>query len=152
MRFPDGIDGKKNALFGAFPLVCLLLSACGAGSTAGVQTEARDSAGVTIVESSGLPAHGAGGWVLGQNSELSIGTLDGDTLYQLFRVSDGILLPDGRIVVSENGRLQLRVFGADGVFQSSLGREGEGPGRWVPANLHQLPVRHSRGAGEALLR
>jgi hypothetical protein len=109
----------------------LFLNACGQGPSSDIHTEVRDSAGITVVESNGLPEHGANGWTLGQNPDLSIGTLDGDSLYQLFRVSGGVLLDDGRMVISENGRLQLRVFGADGVFQASFGREGEGPGEFT---------------------
>lgn len=121
---------EKSILPGLLPIFLLLLSSCGTETRSTIRTETRDSAGVTIVESSGLPERGSGGWTLGQNPELSIGMLEGDTLYQLFRVTNGIFLSDGRIAISENGRLQLRVFGPDGSFLQGLGREGEGPGEF----------------------
>jgi hypothetical protein len=121
----------------ALVLVTGLLG-CGPVQSTGVQTQFRDSAGITIVESTALPEQGAEGWAIGQNPTLSIGTLDGDTLYQLYEVSDGLILPDGRIVISDNGSFQLRIFGADGTFQGSFGREGEGPGEFK--NIRVLGV------------
>jgi len=114
------------------PLVpaVFLLAGCGGERGGSVQTQVRDSAGVTIVESTGLPEAGAGGWALSQEPFLTIGTFQGDTLYQLYRVSGGTRLSDGRIVLSDNGSFQLRIFGPDGAFQERWGREGEGPGEF----------------------
>lgn len=108
----------------------VLLFGCGGGESTAIQTQVRDSAGITIVESTGLPEAGAGGWVLSQGPSLTIGTFQGDTLYQLYRVSGGTRLSDGRIVLSDNGSFQLRVFGPDGTFLGRWGREGEGPGEF----------------------
>ncbi len=98
----------------------------------GPRTEFRDSAGITIAESTHLPERGAGGWALAQLPDVSVGTLDGDTLFQLYQVSGGTLLPGGGMVIFDNGNLRLRVFGPRGEALGSMGREGEGPGefRW----------------------
>ena len=112
---------------------CLLagtLAACGPADGPGIQTQFTDSAGVTIAESAGLPEQGAGGWVLGQTPTLSIGTLDGDSLYQFFGVTGAVKLSDGRIAMTDNGTHQLRIFAPDGTFLSRFGREGEGPGEF----------------------
>jgi len=61
--------------------------------------------------------------------------LEGDSLYQLYRVSGGIRLADGRIVLSDDGSLQLRLFGPDGVFLRNWGREGEGPGEFLAVEV-----------------
>ncbi len=106
------------------------LVACGPERSSGIQTQLTDSAGVTIVESSGFPESGARGWVLGQASTLSIGTLEGDSLYQFYGVSAGVKLSDGRIAVSDVGSHQLRIFAPDGTFLTAFGREGEGPGEF----------------------
>jgi hypothetical protein len=95
-----------------------------------VQTQFRDSAGVIIAESSALPEPGAGGWALGQAPTLSIGTLEGDTLYQFYGISGGVTLSDGRIAISDVGSHQLRIFAPDGRFLAAFGREGEGPGEF----------------------
>ena len=109
---------------------CLGMVACGTEDPPAVLTQVRDSAGVSIVESSTLPERGSGGWALEQAPFLTIGTFQGDTLYQLYEVSGGVRLPDGRIAVSDNGSFQLRIFGSDGTFLSAGGREGEGPGEF----------------------
>jgi len=107
-----------------------VLAACGPTDAPGIQTQFSDSAGVTIAESPGFPELGARGWALSQTPTLSIGTLDGDTLYQFFQVTGSVKLSDGRIAVTDNGSHQLRVFAPDGTFLTSFGREGEGPGEF----------------------
>jgi hypothetical protein len=109
-----------------WPFLC----GCGSGDPQGVRTQLRDSAGIVIAESSALPPPGAGGWVLDQQPYQSIGTFQGDTLYQLYQVSGGARLSDGRILLSDNGSFQLRLFGPDGTAVGSWGREGEGPGEF----------------------
>jgi len=104
--------------------------ACSDGANPEIRVQSRDSSGVTLVESSGFPQDGAGGWAVAPDPAVRIGTLEGDTLYQLFRISDGVLLEDGRIVVADNGNHQIRIFGPDGDFLRSAGREGEGPGEF----------------------
>ena len=113
-----------------FLLVPTALGGCGSEAPGTIQTQVRDSAGVTIVESSDIPEPGAGGWALEQSPSLSIGTFDGDTLYQLYQISGGTRLPDGRIVVSDAGSYQVRIFGPDGSALGIWGREGEGPGEF----------------------
>jgi len=117
-------------LHGLLSLFSLTLGGCGPEGPSTVQSQLRDSAGVTIVASSALPERGEGGWALDQSPSFTIGTFQGDTLYQLYRVSGGTRLPDGRIVLSENGNLQLRIYAPDGTFLKSWGREGEGPGEF----------------------
>jgi hypothetical protein len=110
--------------------ITLGLFACRGGDPLHLQTQVRDSAGVLIVESRSLPETEAGGWSLEQRPSLSIGTFEGDTIYQFYQVSGGLRLPDGRIAISDNGNLQLRLFGPDGTFLRAFGREGEGPGEF----------------------
>jgi len=110
--------------------LAVALAACGPADSPGIQTQFSDSAGVTIAESPGFPEQGAGGWILGQTPTLSIGTLDGDSLYQFYQVTGSVRLSDGRIAVTDNGTRQLRIFSPDGNFLASFGREGEGPGEF----------------------
>ncbi len=111
-------------------LLSLILAACGPDNRSKVQTEFIDSAGVTIAESSGLPESGAGGWVLSQTPEITIGSVDGGSDYEFYQVTGAVKLSDGRIVVSDNGTHQLRVFDPDGNHLASFGRAGEGPGEF----------------------
>ena len=118
-----------------FLLIPLALPACESETQPHFDTQVIDSAGVTIVESSGFPDLGSGGWSLEQSPSLTVGTFDGDTLYQLYEVSGGTRLSDGRIAISDAGSFQLRVFGTDGDFQAAFGREGEGPGEFKSIRL-----------------
>jgi hypothetical protein len=116
-------------------LLLPILQACGPPGSPVTLTQFRDSAGVVIAESSGLPEPNGGGWSLAQTPFLTIGTFQGDSLYQFYEISGGIRLPDGRIVVSDQGSHQLRIFGPEGHFLQSWGREGEGPGEFRAIRL-----------------
>ncbi len=88
----------------------------------------RDSAGVTLVESRG-PAWDAGtGWALSAEPSLQIGERAGEDPFQFYEVSDGLRLPDGRIVILNSGTETIRVFSPSGEFLTEFGGRGDGPG------------------------
>lgn len=62
--------------------------------------------------------------------ELRIGRLDGDGPELFGSISDLETDESGRIYVLEDDASELRVFGADGAHQFTVGREGEGPGEF----------------------
>lgn len=117
----------------AAPARCALLLA--AGLLAGCDGEAlrsdapvelRDSAGVTIVESSGPGAwEDGGGWRAVEDLELGG---DGRPGTDFGHVTDVAVDRDGRIYVLDGFASEVRVFGPDGAFLRSLGGAGEGPG------------------------
>lgn len=127
----------------AVPVV-LLFTACGTGSDSGpeLRSEVRDSAGVTIVENA-RPATGSRlGWQVGEVPEVSIGSLEGDEVYQLYAVEDATRLSDGRIAVANGGTGEIRFFSEDGDHLESWGRVGEGPGefsQWDPEAVGEWP-------------
>jgi len=55
--------------------------------------------------------------------------------YQLFRVSGGRRLSDGRIALVNAGSNEVRVYGADGAYSHAFGKEGEGPGEYGQPTL-----------------
>ena len=118
-------------LFALVPLV-----ACSAGDASAPLAEVIDSAGVRLVLNR-LPDGpvGTGGLSLDADPLLEIGTFDGDTLYQLFRVAGARRLADGRVVVANAGSFELRIYGADGRYQKAWGREGGGPGEFLDMRL-----------------
>ncbi len=61
---------------------------------------------------------------------LSIGSFEGDSLYQLFRVQGAARLDDGRLVVVNAGSGEVRIYDDSGQFLMSHGRKGEGPGEF----------------------
>lgn len=74
-------------------------------------------------------------WTLGAPS-VEIGTVEGETAYLLHQVADAIRLADGRIAVLNAGSHEVRLYGADGTYLGSIGREGDGPGEFrSPARL-----------------
>jgi hypothetical protein len=69
---------------------------------------------------------------------VDIGVLDGAPEYQLFRVRAALTLSDGRIVVSNSGTQQLRLYDPQGRYLLTAGGPGEGPGEF--ARLGQAAV------------
>ena len=114
---------------GAAALPFLLLWACASESEPSATT-VRDSAGIAVVENSRVPQTDAGGWRVDPDPILSIGTISGDPDYQMFTVNGALRLSDGRIAVANDGSHDVRIYGADGVYQSSMGGHGSGPGEF----------------------
>ncbi len=121
----------------ATPMINLQIIAAGmlvvAGCTSDSQPEhsavsVRDSAGVTVVESSepigGLPE-------LSEEPILSVGTLEGAEELQLFRVTSAHRSDRGELFIGNGGDHEIRVFGADGSYLRGFGGEGAGPGEFA---------------------
>lgn len=105
----------------------------------------RDSAGITIVENTGpVWAPGEEWWVPAEPT-LDIGIMDGDSAYQLFRVTGAVRQPDGGIAVANSGTGEIRFFDRNGVFRKATGRRGGGPGEFEML-MWLLPTR-----GDSLL-
>lgn len=82
-----------------------------------------DSAGIEIVTNSG----GAPEWTLPRQPVLTVGTVDEEGPGQFYQVRDIELLPDGGLVVADQGSEELRFFGPDGSFRGRAGGRGSGP-------------------------
>jgi hypothetical protein len=99
----------------------------------------RDSAGITIIESSTAQWSTEEAWRLSKEAAVTIGVEDGPAEYQLYRVRSALKLPDGRIVVANGGTHELRFYDGDGNYISSSGGEGGGPGEFrVMGSLWRL--------------
>lgn len=95
-----------------------------------IQYEARDSAGIRIVESR-WPGSGSGpGWEVGAEPLVSIGSRAASESFQLYQVQDATRLSDGRLVAANGGSNELLVFGDDGSYLGAWGGEGDGPGEF----------------------
>jgi hypothetical protein len=109
----------------------LALLAVSVGCHAGGSEKAvvvSDSAGITIVTNQGMDALTTDSL---SRRLMDIGTTNGAPEYQFFRVSDGMILRDGRIAVLNAGTQQLRFYDAHGRFLSSQGERGKGPGEYA---------------------
>jgi len=113
------------------PPIFLLAAACGGDATAGALATRADSAGVTIVTNTGPSWRAGEGWRIDPQPILTVGPRpDADPRYELLRVTSGRLLPGGEVMVVVAGHFELRVFGPEGEWLRSLGRQGEGPGEF----------------------
>lgn len=78
-------------------------------------------------------------WQVDTVPVMEIGALEGDSVYQLYRVRDIVELADGGIAVANAGTQEVRIFDAAGGYVRSIGRQGEGPGEFT--GLARLAVR-----------
>ena len=101
------------------------------GSAAGLRSEVRDSAGVRIVDNAKPPEGSRLGWRIGPEPTVSIGVLEGEEPYMLYRAYDAAMLSDGRIVVANTGTQELRVFDRSGTHLATWAGQGQGPGEFT---------------------
>ena len=108
----------------------VLTAACEAGGGTAERTTFHDSAGIRIVEN-GTPDDSAAHtwWRIGESS-IDIGGPDAVEPYALHRVSAGLRMPDGSIVVGSSVSADIRVFAASGEHIRTTGRKGAGPGEF----------------------
>jgi hypothetical protein len=105
----------------------------------------RDSAGVSIVESSSPQWQGKPEWAVDTFPSLDLTEAGEGPKHEFFWVSDAIRLADGRIVVADAGLKEIRAYAPDGRFLWAAGDNGEGPGEF--RSLSSI----SRFRGDSLL-
>jgi hypothetical protein len=109
----------------------LLSSGCGGeGANGATAVVVRDSAGITIVESPAELAERDAGWTVASEPELSVGVVEGDDVYQLFRIQGAAQLGDGTLVVVNGGTQELRFYDPAGRHVRTVGGRGAGPGEF----------------------
>ena len=108
----------------------VVIAACAGGGTGSDTFTTRDSAGIHIVENVSPSWGDVDAWQLSDQPLADIGGLEGDPDYELFRVSNSVRLPDGRIVIGNNGTNEIRFYDESGVHLLDAGGEGEGPGEF----------------------
>jgi len=86
-----------------------------------------DSAGVTILLNSGPPPADGGGWIVAPEPSLSIGTVEGEEVYQFYGVAGVHRFSDGRIAMADFGSRDVRIYAPDGTHVRSFGQQGAGP-------------------------
>lgn len=96
-----------------------------------LDTQVCDSAGIRIVENPQPPEGSRLAWRIGPEPAVSIGAVAGAEPYMLDGAIDATKLRDGRIVVANVGTQELRVFDAAGIYLTTWGGLGEGPGEFT---------------------
>jgi hypothetical protein len=104
-----------------------IVLACNGDFTETGRALERDSAGITIIENKTAYPQ----WHLAPEPDVRIGVVQGDSAYQFYGVRFAGRLSDGRIVVANGGTGQIRFYGSDGAFRSTLGRPGQGPNEFA---------------------
>ena len=126
--------GPKSEALGVrlFLVACaFLVAACdGTPDVEANSYSVRDSAGVQIVESARPSLPDDAGWTVDPAPYLTIGQAEGEAPYLLNRVGRVQVMPDGRVLVVNNGDMTLRVFTSEGKFVLQAGGQGEGPGEF----------------------
>jgi hypothetical protein len=118
------------------PLACLVvlsslgLPGCLDDVTGGGGVEVTDSAGVRLVLNDFPSAGKVPLWILEEEPRVEIGVVDGADEYQLFDVSDAVVLLSGGLALANRGTHELRYYDARGQFIRSVGGEGDGPGEF----------------------
>ena len=120
----------KACIVVALVLVCGVACRQDRRAPAGLASLERDSAGIRIIENPKPPEGSRLPWRIGPEPTVSIGELDGEEPYMLYRVFDAARLSDGRIVVANYGSSEVRVFDAAGTHLATTGGTGEGPGEF----------------------
>ena len=120
--------GRSLGALGVLIVAALASGSCGGDSQSLAHVfEVRDSAGVAIASNAGQP----GRWSVSTSPELDIGDLSQGAEYQLFQVRDVATMPDGRVLIANDGSREIRVYSADGEFLEAWGGHGEGPGEFL---------------------
>lgn len=92
--------------------------------------EARDSAGVRIVEAH-RPAWGdSSRWHIDPEPLVDLAAT-GSGLEHVFYRADVVRFSDGSLAVADGGSHEIRFFSPEGRFRAKMGREGEGPGEFT---------------------
>lgn len=84
------------------------------------ETVVRDSAGITIVESTKPVWTEESNWRLSQEPIVTMGSLDGPEEHQFYQLQAVLLQPDGAIVIADRGTNELRFFDSSGQVASEL--------------------------------
>ena len=98
------MDTRKS---GGVVLLACAIAACGSGEPRWAGT-VSDSAGITIVENADPVWDERRAWRLSSSPIVTIGVVEGDAAYELFRTVGAVRLSDGRIVLASSGTHELR--------------------------------------------
>lgn len=90
----------------------------------------RDSAGVTLWESTEPLWQDGTQWKIDAEPLFSIGELDGEGPFSFGSVTDVAMLDGDRVVVADGFASEVRVFTIDGAHRTTIGSRGDGPGEF----------------------
>ena len=110
----------------------------------------RDSAGVTLVESTRPLWTATDAWRV-DSALVVVGAEEGGPGQQLHRVTGAVRLGDGTLVIANGGSRELYRYDSEGRFLGAFGKIGDGPGEfraltWIGRALGDSILAWDRGA------
>jgi len=134
----DARSPLANSGLAVIAMFGLMLTAC-AGDRPSSSVSKRDSAGITIIESTSPRWSSEEGWLIDATPVLDLATSGVGPPHEFYRVRDAIRLPDGSIAVADHGSCEVRLFSITGEFLRAVGRRGEGPGEFERlTSIHRI--------------
>lgn len=116
---------------GALALVlCAACADSGPAAAPAIGVVVTDSADIEFVDVAAAVIDTLPQWTFSAEPMLTIGKTTGEDPYLFTRVLGALRLPSGEVVVVDGNDFEFRVFGPDGVYRTSLGGNGEGPGEF----------------------
>jgi len=119
-------------------VLLLAVASCNADTPEAPISTARDSAGVRIIENT--PADHLPVWQTSSLPLVGIGGDEGDPATIFTRISGGVRLADGRLIIADGLSRELRIFDSLGAHLRTVGGPGAGPGEfrslWHLTRIH----------------
>lgn len=120
-------------------LILPALPACSAGDTTTDRFVVTDSAGIAIASNT-VAVDSVPEWTLPETPDVEIRSVEEDESTHLLNVSGATRLSDGRIVIVNGGRNELRFYSPSGMLVRTFGRKGDGPGEFrYTGGIWRLP-------------
>ena len=131
------MDGLATSCVGGVLAALAALCSCTPSAQSPPAVEVSDSAGIRVVSNGMVPGREL---LRPQQGRPLVRIGDRETPYGFFqRVTGGVLLRDGSIMVLDFGPREVRLYGPEGVFRKLVARQGEGPGEVrFPSDLGRL--------------
>lgn len=124
--------------------MAVVTAACAADSPAvGPRVSTTDSAGIQVVEVSGLDLGALPEWRLGAEPLVRIGEVEGPETHVFGRIAAGGLLPGGEVVLLDGQEMWVGVYDTDGAFVRRMGGPGNGPGELRAAGELRVTGPHA---------
>lgn len=126
-------SGRRSCVlcYGRALLSGALFVACSRDTRLGPAVEARDSAGVRVVEAHRPVWGDSSRWRIDPEPLVDLAATGSGPEHLFYRADGVVRFSDGSLAVADGGSHEIRFFSPEGRFRAKMGREGEGPGEFT---------------------